>query len=187
MRAEPGLIDGSIVFEPTPRGDEQGDVTLTLDAEIAMMAGLNACSLVQESQCRLALGGVRGLYVRCDGGEDLLVRCSFGAIVDVALDLRPTSPTYRLWMTMVLDDVDHRAVWLPPGLAHGYQALTTVADVCCRTNRVHRAEYVTVIRYDDPDLAIPWPLPVTDILERDRTAPSLAVLEPMLSDWFRAV
>ena len=152
-----------------------------------MTVGLNAGSLVQENQHRARRGSVRGLYVRCDGGEDLLVRCSFGAVLDVAVDLRPSSPTYRLWMTMRLDDVEHRSVWLPPGLAHGFQALTDVADVCCRTNRVGNPEHMVVISYDDPELSIPWPLPVGDVLDSDRRAPALAVVEPMLSDWFAAV
>lgn len=187
MRARPGVIDGTVIFEPVPERDEQGCVTCTFDGEVSGNAGLNAAALVQESQFRTALGAVRGLYVRSDGGENLLVRCSFGAVVDVAVDLRPTSPTYRLWMTMVLDDVAHRSVWLPPGLAHGFQALTDFADVCCRTNRVSTSEHLVVIRHDDVDLAIPWPLEVTGVLDRDRAAPSLAVVEPMLADWFAAV
>jgi dTDP-4-dehydrorhamnose 3,5-epimerase len=80
--------------------------------------------------------------------------------------------------------VDYRSVWLPPGLAHGYQALTEVADVCARVNRVRVFEHEAVIRFDDPELAIPWPLSVTGLTARDEAAPSLAVVEPMFSDWF---
>jgi dTDP-4-dehydrorhamnose 3,5-epimerase len=90
-------------------------------------------------------------------------------------------------MTLVLDDVDHRSVWLPPGLAHGYQALSPTADVCYRVNRIQRPEYETVIRYDDADLAIPWPLPVMCVNERDDCAPALEVVEPMLGEWFGAL
>lgn len=187
MKALPGVLFGTVVFEPVPHPDDQGFVTRTFDAEVAYAAGLNPRTLVQDSQTRTKLGVVRGLHVRTDGGEGKLVRCSSGAVVDVAVDLRPTSPTYRLWMTVVLDDVDHRSVWLPAGLAHGYQALTDTADVCCRTNRVHQPEYDAVIAHDDPDLAIPWPLPVSGLAERDRNAPTLAVMEPMLSDWFGAL
>lgn len=115
------------------------------------------------------------------------MRCTHGAVVDVAVDLRPSSPTYRLWMTAVLDDIDHRSVWLPAGLAHGYQALTETADVCSWVNRFRRPEYEATIRYDDPDLAIPWPLPVTCVDRRDEVAPALAVVEPMLSEWFGAL
>jgi len=187
MKVLPGVIYGSIVFEPKPRPDEQGFVTRTFDGEVANSVGLDPRSLVQESQSRTRCGGVRGLYLRTDGGEGKLVRCASGAVLDVAVDLRPASPTYRQWMTVVLDDIDHRSVWLPPGLAHGYQALTDTADVCWRVNRVHRPEYEVVIRHDDPELAIPWPLPAHGVTEREGAAPALAVVEPMLSDWFGAL
>ncbi len=187
MKALPGVLNGTIVFEPTPRIDEQGFVARTFDAEVACAAGLDPRSLVQDTQTRTIKGAVRGLHLRTDGGEGKLVRCASGAVVDVAVDLRPTSPTYRMWMTVVLDDEDHRSVWLPAGLAHGYQALTEFADVCCRVNRVHQPEFEAVVCYDDPDLAIPWPLPVTALSARDRSAPALGVVEPMLNDWFGAL
>jgi dTDP-4-dehydrorhamnose 3,5-epimerase len=187
MKASLGLLAGSVVFEPSPRSDDQGFVVCTFDAEIAFASGMDGRQLVQETQTRTLRGGVRGLHVRTDGGVGHLVHCSHGAVVDVAVDLRPASPTYRLWMTVVLDDVDHRSVWLPAGLAHGYQALTTTADVCCLVNRIERPEYEVTIRYDDPDLAIPWPLPVTGVSGRDAAAPALAVVEPMLDEWFGAL
>ena len=187
MKALPGELDGVIVFEPKPIHDERGFFTRTFDGEVAASAGLELTTLVQDSQSRSSLGVVRGLHLRTDGGEGKLVRCSSGAIFDVAVDLRPASPTYRTWMTVVLDDVDHRSVWLPAGLAHGFQVLTDTADVCYRIDRVHQPEHDTAIRHDDPELAIPWPLPVRGLSVRDRAAPSLAVVEPMLSEWFGAL
>lgn len=187
MKASVGVLSGTLVFEPFPRRDEQGSVVCIFDAEIAFAAGMDLRQLVQETQTRTMRGAIRGLHIRTDGGVGHLVHCPHGAVLDVAVDLRPTSPTYRLWMTVVLDDVDHRSVWLPAGLAHGYQALTPTADVCCRVNRIERPEYEVTIRYDDPDLAIPWPLPVTNVSDRDAAAPALAVVEPMLDDWFGAL
>lgn len=187
MKALLGELDGVIVFEPKPIHDERGFFTRTFDGEVAASAGLELRTLVQDSQSRSSLGVVRGLHLRTDGGEGKLVRCSSGAIFDVAVDLRPASPTYRKWMTVVLDDVDHRSVWLPAGLAHGFQVLTDTADVCYRIDRVHQPEHDAAIRHDDPELAIPWPLPVRGLSVRDRAAPSLAVVEPMLSEWFGAL
>jgi dTDP-4-dehydrorhamnose 3,5-epimerase len=187
VRALPGVLLGTIVFEQVRHRDACGWITRTFDAEVVQAAGLDPRSLVQEHQSRASLGMVRGLHLRTDGGEGKLVRCTSGAVVDVAVDLRPSSPTYRSWMTLVLDDVDHRSVWLPAGLAHGFQTLTDIADVCCRANRVHRPDYETTIRYDDPELGIPWPLPVTGLTPKDRDAPYLAVVEPMLNDWFGAI
>lgn len=187
LRALVGVLHGTIVFEPTRQQDDLGFAACTFDAEIALAAGLDGRELVQEIQTRTRRGGVRGLHLRTDGGDGKLVRCTHGSVVHVAVDLRPWSPTYRLWMTLVLDDVDHRSVWLPAGLAHGYQALSATADVCCRLNRIQRPEHETVIRYDDPDLGIPWPLPVMFVDGRDACAPVLAVVEPMLADWFGAL
>jgi dTDP-4-dehydrorhamnose 3,5-epimerase len=187
VKAAAGLLDGTIVFESGRRQDPLGFVACTFDAEVARTAGLEGRDLVQEIHTRTRKGGVRGLHLRTDGGVGKLVRCTDGAVVDVAVDLRPSSPTYRLWMTLVLDDIEHRSVWLPAGLAHGYQALSAKADVCCRVNRIHRPEYEMAIRCDDPDLAIPWPLPVMFIDGRDESAPALAVVEPMLADWFGAL
>lgn len=187
MRALPGVLDGTVVFETTPQRDDNGSVALVFDAEAATAVGIDPRGLVQESQWRSSRGAVRGLYVHPGGGEGKLVRCSHGAVLDVSVDLRPDSPTYRLWMTLVLDDVEHRSAWLPPGLAHGFQALTATADLCCRSNRGDRPERDAVIRPDDVELAIPWPLPVRGLSERELTAPSLAVVEPMLSEWFGPV
>jgi dTDP-4-dehydrorhamnose 3,5-epimerase len=187
VKALPGVLHGTIAFETVPNRDGQAGCLRVFDSEVAEAAGLDPRSLVQETQSRAPRGMVRGLHLRTDGGQGLLVRCSYGAVVDVAVDLRPGSPTYRMWMTLVLDDVDHRSVWLPAGLAHGYQALTEVAVVCCRANRMSRPEFDATIRYYDLELAVPWPLPVTDLTEQDRKPPVLAVVEPMLSDWFGAL
>jgi dTDP-4-dehydrorhamnose 3,5-epimerase len=182
-----GVLYGTVVFEPDVRQDEQGFATCTFDAEIADGAGLDSRAFVQDCHSRTPRGGVRGLHIRTDGGEGKLVRCVHGSVVNVAVDLRPSSPTYRLWMTVVLDDVSHRSVWLPAGLAHGFQALSETADVCTRINRIHRSEYDITIRPDDPDLGIPWPLPVTNLSRDNEEAPVLAVIEPMLGEWFGEV
>ena len=187
MDASEGLLSGSIIFEPRPIHDERGFFTRTFDADIAAAAGCDPARFVQDSQSRSARGVVRGLHLRTDGGEGKLVRCASGAMVDVAVDLRPASGTYRMWMTVVLDDTTHRSVWLPAGLAHGFQALTKWVDVCYRIDRRHEPGYDATIRYDDPELDIPWPLPVRGMSERDRNAPALAALENQFDEWFGAL
>jgi dTDP-4-dehydrorhamnose 3,5-epimerase len=187
MEAISGLIEGTIIFQPTPVYDERGFFTRTFDVEVASAAGCDPAHLVQDSQSRSSRGVVRGLHMRTDGGEGKLVRCSSGAVVDVAVDLRPGSPTYRLWMSVVLDDITHRSVWLPPGLAHGFQALTDWVDVCYRIDRPHAPGFDATIRYDDPELDIPWPLPVTGMSPRDLGAPVLAEVESCLDVWFGAL
>jgi len=175
---------GVLVFSPQPLADERGFFTRTFDAAVARENGLEPDTLVQDSQSRSRRGVVRGLHARSDGGEGKLVRCSFGAVHDVAVDLRPSSPTYLSWQSIRLDDRLHESVWLPAGLAHGFQALTDVADVCYRIDRVHQPGLDITVRFDDPELGIDWPLPVTSVSERDRTAPTFAELAPHLPEMF---
>jgi dTDP-4-dehydrorhamnose 3,5-epimerase len=98
------------------------------------------------------------------------------------VDLRPWSPTFREVQTIVLDDELHRSVYLPSGLAHGLQALSD-SDVCYRIDAAHQPDADATLAWDDPELAIAWPLPPTVISERDRAGRSLATLSPHLEDW----
>jgi dTDP-4-dehydrorhamnose 3,5-epimerase len=117
---------------------------------------------------------VRGLHTRRGKGEAKLVRCSYGAIFDVVVDLRPASPTYRNWESFELRGDEQVSLYIPAGCAHGFQALTDVADVSYRIDRAHDPAEDVAIAFDDPELAIPWPLPVAAMSQRDRLAPPLA-------------
>ncbi|MEO7980308.1 MAG: dTDP-4-dehydrorhamnose 3,5-epimerase [Sporichthyaceae bacterium] len=174
MRVRPGELHGVLVFEPTPVSDDRGFFTRTFDTKAAADAGLDVAAFVQDSQSRSFGGVVRGLHYRHDGGEGKLVRCSYGCVYDVAVDLRPSSPTYLRHQAVVLDDVDHVSVFLPAGLAHGFQALTDVADVCYRIDAEYCPEAEVGIAWDDPQLSIAWPQPVTLISDRDQRHPSLS-------------
>jgi dTDP-4-dehydrorhamnose 3,5-epimerase len=114
------------------------------------------------------------LHVRRGAGEAKLVRCSFGAIFDVIVDLRPTSPTYQNWESFELRDDEQMTLYVPAGCAHGFQALTDTADVSYMIDRAHDPSENVSIAFDDPGLAIPWPLPVTVMSSQDRVAPPLA-------------
>jgi dTDP-4-dehydrorhamnose 3,5-epimerase len=156
--------------------DERGFFSRTSDAAVLRGAGLDPCAFVQDSLSRSALGVLRGLHLRAGLGEAKLVRCSYGAIFDVVVDLRPSSPTYRNWESFELRDDEQVSLYIPPGCAHGFQALTGPADVAYRIDREHDPAEDVAIAHDDPELGIPWPLPVTLISERDRLAPPLAAV-----------
>jgi dTDP-4-dehydrorhamnose 3,5-epimerase len=119
--------------------------------------------------------------VRCGDGEAKLVRCSYGAVFDVIVDLRPGSPTFRNWESFELRDSEQVSLYVPAGCAHGFQALTNPADVSYRIDRPHDPSEDVSIAYDDPELAIPWPLPVTIRSARDRLAPPLAAAIALLT------
>jgi dTDP-4-dehydrorhamnose 3,5-epimerase len=167
-------IAGALTFRPTPNVDERGFFSRTLDADVMRAAGIDLAAFVQHSLSRSVRGVIRGLHVRRGDGESKLVRCSFGAIFDVIVDLRPSSTTYQNWESFELRDVEQMTLYVPAGCAHGFQALTDTADVSYMIDRAHDPSEDVSIAFDDPGLAIPWPLPVTVMSPRDRLAPSLA-------------
>jgi dTDP-4-dehydrorhamnose 3,5-epimerase len=175
-------IAGALLFTPAPHADERGFFSRTFDAEVARGAGLDPAAFVQDSLSRSARGVVRGMHVRSAPGEAKLVRCSYGAIFDVIVDLRPGSATYRDWASFELRDDEQVSLYVPAGCAHGFQALTGPADVAYRIDRPHDPAQDVSIAFDDPELAIAWPLPVTLMSDRDRAALSLPEAEARLAD-----
>ncbi|MFF9145891.1 dTDP-4-dehydrorhamnose 3,5-epimerase family protein [Streptomyces sp. NPDC014861] len=167
-------IAGAYLFEPTPHADERGSFCRTFDADVVRSVGLDPDAFVQDSLSRSVRGVLRGLHLRSGAGEAKLVRCSYGRIFDVVVDLRPGSPTYRAVATFELSDTTQATLYIPAGCAHGFQALTGPADVSYRIDRPHDPSEDVTIAFDDPELAVPWPLPVTSVSRRDQEAPSLA-------------
>lgn len=167
-------VAGAILFKPTPFIDERGFFCRTFDAAVMREAGIDPDSFVQDSVSRSARGVLRGLHLRAGQGEAKIVRCSYGAVFDVIVDLRPESPTCGNWQSFELRDGEQVSLYIPAGCAHGFQALTQPADVSYRIDREHDPAEDVTIAYNDPGLAIPWPLPVTAISERDRSAAPLA-------------
>lgn len=166
-------IAGAIVFKPIPHRDERGFFSRTFDAAVARSVGIDPDEFIQDSLSRSAQGVLRGLHLRRGRGEAKLVRCSYGAIFDVIVDLRSDSPTFGNWASFTLRDTEQLSLYVPAGCAHGFQALTEPADVAYRISREHDPTEDVAIAYDDPDLGIPWPLPVTAVSPRDRLALSL--------------
>lgn len=167
-------IEGAFLFEPVPYADERGSFCRTFDIDVVRSVGLDPYAFVQDSVSRSARGVLRGLHLRSGSGEAKLVRCSYGRIFDVVVDLRPHSPTYRNRAFFELSDETQATLYIPAGCAHGFQSLTEPADTSYRIDRPHDPAEDVTIAFDDPALAIPWPLPVTSMSQRDREAPGLA-------------
>jgi dTDP-4-dehydrorhamnose 3,5-epimerase len=169
-------LHGVLLFTPEPHTDKRGMFSRTFDADVVRAAGIDPCSFVQDSLSRSAKGVVRGLHLRSGQGEAKIVRCSAGAIFDVVVDLRPQSPTYRQWISFHLTGESQSSVYIPAGCAHGFQALTDPADITYRIDCAHNPAEDVAIAWDDAELSIPWPLPMTCMSERDLAAPPLAAL-----------
>lgn len=173
-------IPGVLHFKPMPHRDDRGFFSRTFDSGVARDAGLDPGSFVQDSQSRSVRGVIRALHVRLGAGEGKLVRCSHGSLFDVVVDLRPDSPSYRAWLSFDLSDETQHSVYIPPGCAHGFQALTDTADTAYRIDRVHDPSESLTIAWNDSSLAIPWPLPVTTMSPTDLNAKPLTDLDDEL-------
>lgn len=169
----PGIV-GAILFEPVPHVDARGFFCRTFDRDVVRSVGIDPDGFAQDSLSRSAKGVVRGLHLRSGSGEAKLVRCSSGLIFDVVVDLRPGSPTHRNIEFFELSGETQVTLYVPAGCGHGFQALTEPADVSYRIDRPHDPSQDVTIAFDDPELAIPWPLPATLMSARDKYAPSLA-------------
>ena len=145
--------------------------TFRADAWAAEGVGVE---FVQDNHSRSSLGILRGLHFQTSPGQAKLVRCSRGRIFDVAVDLRRESPTYRRWEGYELDDERHRQLFVPAGFAHGFCVLSDVADVHYKLSSLYDPQTEAGIAWDDPDVAVEWPVAEPRVSERDRSAPRLA-------------
>ena len=175
-------LAGAYLIEEEPHRDHRGFFTRTWCQREFEQHGLNPRLVQCSASFNLRKGTWRGMHYQAPPhGEAKLVRCSYGAVFDVIVDLRPGSPTYRNWESFELRDDEQVTLYVPAGCAHGFQALTDPADVSYRIDRAHDPSEDVSIAFDDPELAIPWPLPVTVRSQRDREAPPLAVAARLLA------
>jgi dTDP-4-dehydrorhamnose 3,5-epimerase len=180
VRAEETAIAGLYLLRPAPFHDERGFFTRTFDADVIASLGLDPGSFVQDSQSRSERGTLRGLHFRLDGLERKLVRVARGAVLDVVVDLRPYSPTFRAWESFRLDDESHESLVIPAGCAHGFQVLSETADVCYRMDARYAPEFDATLYYADPTIGVQWPEPPTVLSARDAAGESFDVLLPTL-------
>ncbi len=115
---------------------------------------------------------LRGIHMQ--RGQAKLVRCPRGRVWDVAVDLRPDSPTYKRWEGHELDGERHRQLFIPAGFGHGFCLLSDEADVLYRLSTYYDPELETGVAWNDPEIGIEWPIDDPVLSERDRTSPSLA-------------
>ncbi|MFC9898352.1 dTDP-4-dehydrorhamnose 3,5-epimerase family protein [Nocardia sp. NPDC127579] len=175
MRIERCDLADVLLLIPQPHRDDRGLFTRTFDAEIFddyLSAPGAAARFVQDSQSRSARGVIRGMHGRAGRGEAKLVRCANGAVHDVLVDIRPHSPTFGRQQSFRLDDIDFHTLFVPPGFLHGFQAVSSYADVCYRIDRPHDPAEDLAVAYDDPELGIEWPMPMTIVSDRDAAAGS---------------
>jgi len=171
-------LEGPILIEPRVLGDERGFFCETYRREVFAELGI-AEEMVQDNHSRSGKGIVRGMHFQIGQGAAKLVRCARGAIVDVMVDIRRGSPTFGEWEAFELTEENMHSVYCPIGFAHGFCVLSDVADVMYKQSNYYADETERGIAYNDPDVAIEWPLPLEELLpsQRDATAPLLRDIE----------
>jgi dTDP-4-dehydrorhamnose 3,5-epimerase len=168
MILRPTRLAGAHLIELEPRHDERGFFARTWCRRELAANGLDT-DIAQESiSYNRTRGTLRGLHFQVPPHEEIkIVRCVVGAIFDVIVDLRPSSPSYRRWEGFELAAKDRRALYIGKGFAHGFQTLTDDAEVAYQISTFHVPEASGGHRFDDPAFAIAWPLAVTAISPRD--------------------
>jgi len=167
-------LRGVFIIEPEIIEDERGFFACSWTLDEFEKHGLNP-RLVQ---CNISFnklrGTLRGMHFQNKPHEEAkLVRCTRGAIYDVAIDLRSDSPTRNRWVAVELSGENHRMLHIPEGFAHGYQTLTDSAEVFYQMSEYYHPESAGGVRWDDPAFGIQWPLEVTVIAKRDANYPFL--------------
>ena len=172
-------LDGVVLLEPQVFGDERGFFVETFSKASWAAHGVEP-DFVQHNHSRSGKGILRGLHFQTEPGQAKLLRCARGAIFDVAVDLRRSSPTYGQWEGHLLDDEQHRQLFVPVGFAHGFVVLSDVADVSYLVSSVYDPATEAGIAWNDPEVGVEWGVAEPILSERDKTAPKLSEIAETL-------
>ncbi|EJN34202.1 dTDP-4-dehydrorhamnose 3,5-epimerase [Pseudomonas sp. GM84] len=166
-------IPDLLIIEPKVFGDSRGFFLESFNArEFAKATGVEA-RFVQDNHSRSQRGVLRGLHYQIDNPQGKLVRVTQGEVLDVAVDIRRSSPTFGRWVAARLNADDHRQFWIPPGFAHGFLVLSESADFLYKTTDYYNPAAERCIRWDDPQLAIDWGLELPPLLSAKDQAGAL--------------
>lgn len=174
MRYTATHVEGVVVVDPEPVGDDRGLFARTWDP----VEAAEHVSDTRVAQCSTSYnrvrGTLRGMHYQADPhAEAKLVRCTAGAVYDVAVDLRPTSPSYLRWTALELTSENRRSLFIPAGCAHGFLTLTDNAEVFYQISVPHVPSAARGVRWDDPALGIRWPMTPHVISAKDAALPLL--------------
>jgi dTDP-4-dehydrorhamnose 3,5-epimerase len=177
MRIQPTELQGVVVIEPEIFSDARGYFLESYNVRTFAEAGITE-HFAQDNQSQSKRGVLRGLHYQLERPQGKLVRVLLGEIYDVVVDLRPGSSTYGKWSGFNLSGGGHKIIWIPKGFAHGFYTLSETADVAYKVTQFYAPQHERVILWNDPDLAIRWPLLGEPILsEKDKAGHSFREFE----------
>ncbi len=157
MQFERTAIPDVILIRPRVFGDARGFFLESWEQRKFAAAGI-AAQFVQDNHSRSARDVLRGLHYQISQPQGKLVRVVRGAVFDVAVDIRRSSPTFGRWIGIELSEDNHQMLWIPPGFAHGFLVLSESADFLYRCTDFYAPEHERTIQWNDPDIAVEWPL-----------------------------
>jgi dTDP-4-dehydrorhamnose 3,5-epimerase len=157
MKVIETAVKDALILEPRVFGDERGFFMESWNQRSFSALGLNA-NFVQDNHSRSQKGVLRGLHYQIKQPQGKLVRVVSGEVYDVAVDLRKSSPTFGRWVGVLLSAENKRMFWVPPGFAHGFLVLSGSADFLYKATEYYAPEHERSLLWNDPDLAIDWPL-----------------------------
>ncbi|ART47150.1 dTDP-4-dehydrorhamnose 3,5-epimerase [Acidovorax carolinensis] len=164
MQATRLAIPDVVLIEPKVFGDARRFFYECFNQRAFNQATGTAYQFVQDNHSRSAKGVLRGLHYQIQQPQGKLVRVVQGAVFDVAVDIRKSSPTFGKWVGTELSADDHRQLWVPPGFAHGFVVLSETAEFLYKTTDYYAPEHERCIAWNDEELAIQWPLGLTPVL-----------------------
>lgn len=167
IKVEKTSLDGLLIVRPRVFRDPRGFFCETYNREDFVSAGIDT-AFVQDNHSRSSRGTLRGLHFQTSPGQVKLIRCTLGSIWDVAVDIRPGSPTFGKFFGMELTPDDATMLYIPIGFAHGFVVLSDIAEVQYKCSAVYNAKTEAGIAWNDPDFNVPWPLNGIEPLLSDR-------------------
>lgn len=172
MKVIETALPGVLIIEPKVFGDTRGFFIETFQVERYREIGITQ-PFVQDNHSRSPHGVLRGLHYQKTRPQGKLVRVSRGAVYDVAVDVDPKSPTFGRYVGVELSDDNHRQIWIPPGYAHGFCVLSALADFEYKCTDLYFPEDEGGVIWNDPDVAIPWPISAPRLSDKDTRNPTL--------------
>lgn len=174
MKFTETAIDGAWIIDLEERGDERGFFARAFCVEELAAVGADVTVMQSNLSWNERSGTLRGMHYQDESApESKLIRCTAGRIWDVIVDVRAGSPTFGRHVAVELSAENHRQLFVPPVCAHGYLTLTDGAEVFYQVGAMYTPSAERGLRYDDPALDLPWPVPVEVISDKDRTWPLL--------------
>ena len=176
MKVIPTSISEVLIIEPKVFGDSRGFFFESFNQKNFSQATDLDVNFVQDNHSRSVRGVLRGLHYQIEKPQGKLVRVVRGAVFDVAVDIRRSSPTFGQWVGVELTEDNYRQVWVPPGFAHGFYVLSSAADFLYKTTDYYFPDLERSIRWNDPTIAVSWPTQadVAPIISaKDKIAPQL--------------